>query len=149
MKWAIDHAFTYSFYPIRWNKYVEETITRAEKVAERNGADLTDPEVGLTVLVAIREGLTMGMTEQTRGTVAVLKDPDEIYDIMNEKDRRRVPFFNTIQVENIDREMREVPLPIPRRTFLARSRESMVSLVLTKAVLLLSSTMKWTTSSIS
>ena len=73
---GIDHAFTYSFYPIRWNKYVEETITRVEKVAERNGADLTDPEVGLTVLVAIREGLAMGMTEQARELWPVLKDID-------------------------------------------------------------------------
>ena len=58
-------------------------------------------------------------------------------------------FFDILAVENIQRTMEGVPLIRPSRKFLAKPRQAMASLPLSKAVYLMKAVNEWTASSAS
>ncbi|CAE7264593.1 unnamed protein product, partial [Symbiodinium sp. KB8] len=151
LKWATEHTLTWSCYPQLWNQYVEKTIERGRQSAtatiRREGEDPESPENQLMMLSATREGMVKAMTEACRELYPILEDLDLVFHMLGKKDKAKNPFFNILTVENIQREMSGLPPIKAKHKFFAKSRKSMVSLVLAKAVSLMRAVHLWTTAS--
>ncbi|CAE7336059.1 unnamed protein product [Symbiodinium necroappetens] len=151
LKWATEHTLTWSCYPQLWNQYVEKTIERGRQSAtatiRREGEDPESPENQLMMLSATREGMVKAMTEACRELYPILEDLDLVFHMLGKKDKAKNPFFNILTVENIQREMSGLPPIKAKHKFFAKSRKSMVSLALAKAVSLMRAVHLWTTAS--